>query len=62
MHTESAAQASSSFPHLLHDAHANCPNCGRPIASPIVDVHHDGSHAGYCASCRTEVFEADWSN
>jgi hypothetical protein len=60
MHTETAAQSSTSFPNAVHEPHANCPNCGRLIATPILDVHHDGSHCGYCAACRTEVFEASF--
>jgi uncharacterized paraquat-inducible protein A len=40
----------------MHDPQANCPKCGRLIAMP--DVHHDGSHCAYCATCHTEVFEA----
>ena len=58
MHTETATHPSTSFPTLAHEYHATCPNCGRLIATPAIDVHHDGSHCGYCAACRTEVFEA----
>jgi hypothetical protein len=62
MHTETAVQASTSYPHLIHDLHANCPNCGRLIAIPEAAVHSDGTQRGYCAACRTEVFEASLSH
>lgn len=61
MHSETAAHPSTSYPTLVPD-HATCPNCGRLMASPILDVHHDGSHCCYCAACRTEVFEASYSH
>lgn len=56
MHIEPAAQPSTAFPTLLHH-HENCPNCGCLIAFPAAAVHSDGTQRGYCAACRTEVFE-----
>ena len=62
MHTETAAHSSASFPHLIHELHANCPTCGRLIAIPQAAVHSDGTGRGYCAQCRTELFEASLEN
>jgi hypothetical protein len=62
MHTETAAQSSASSQAQFHDLHANCPNCGRLMANPVLDVHHDGTHCCYCSSCRTEVFEASFQH
>ena len=63
MHTETAASHSSaSFPHLIHELHANCPHCGRMIDIAQAAVHSDGTARGYCCTCRTEVFEASLEN
>jgi hypothetical protein len=63
LHTETAAHSSAnSFPHLIHELHANCPNCGKLIDIPQAAVHSDGTGRGYCAQCRTEVFEASLEN
>jgi hypothetical protein len=56
MHTETAAQSQASHPAFIHDG--SCPNCGRHIDFPAAALQSDGSHLGYCAACRTEVFEA----
>jgi uncharacterized paraquat-inducible protein A len=56
LHTETAVDPSDIYLSPMHDPQANCPKCGRLIAMP--DVHHDGSHCAYCATCHTEVFEA----
>ena len=61
MHTETAVQSSGSQAQF-HDLHANCPNCGRLMANPVLDVHHDGTHCCYCSACRTEVFEASFQH
>ena len=61
LHTETAAHASS-FPHLIHELHANCPTCGRLIDIPAAAVHSDGTGRGYCATCRTELFDASAEN
>lgn len=62
LHTEPAAHSSASFPHLIHELHANCPHCGRTIDIPQAAVHSDGTARGYCSTCRTEVFEASLDN
>ena len=62
LHTETAAQFSGSFPHLIHELHANCPNCGGAIDIPAAAVHEDGTGRGYCAQCHTELFEASLSH
>jgi len=62
LHTEPAAHSSASFPHLIHELHANCPHCGGTVDIPQAAVHSDGSARGYCSSCRTELFEASLDN
>jgi len=63
LHTETATHSlPNSFPHLIHELHANCPHCGRLIDIPQAAVHSDGTARGYCCTCRTEVFEASLEN
>ena len=62
MHTETAVEPSTSFSNHLYDHHENCPNCGGEIGFPVAAVHSDGTQRGYCAACRTEVFEASYSH
>jgi len=63
LHTETATHSlANSFPHLIHELHANCPHCGRLIDIPQAAVHSDGTARGYCCTCRTEVFEASLEN
>jgi predicted Zn finger-like uncharacterized protein len=42
--------------------HATCPHCGTVIDIPQAAVHPDGTVRGYCATCRTEVFDASLEN
>ena len=63
MHIEPAAHSLvNSFPHIIHELQANCPHCGGMIDIPQAAVHSDGTVRGYCASCRTELFEASLEN
>ena len=55
MHTGIGAQAHSSFPHLIHEMHANCPHCLRELIShPVTQPMHPlaaivlfGGHDGF---------------